>query len=85
MRERREEAKDGARKHRDIALVHHARNSPCDRRERGGFVFLALAAQGYLPPDAVAYVRYWGRPVSWWSVKVVVEVVVKTLEIVIRN
>ena len=38
-------------------------------------------AQGCLALDVVAYVRYWGRPVSWWSVKVVVE----TLEIVIRN
>ena len=38
-------------------------------------------ARGCLPPCGVAYVRYWGRPVLWWSV----EVVVGTLEIVIRN
>ena len=34
-----------------------------------------------MPSCGVAYVRYWGRPVLWWSVEVVVE----TLEIVIRN
>ena len=44
MKERQEEAKGGARKHRGIALAHRAQNSPCDRRERGGLVFLALAA-----------------------------------------
>ena len=38
-------------------------------------------AQGCLPPCGVAYVRYWGRPVSWWSV----EVVVGAVEIVIRK
>ena len=39
-------------------------------------------AQGCLPPGVVvAHVRYWGRPVSWWSV----EVVVGALEVVIRN
>ena len=29
-------------------------------------------AQGCLPPCGVAYVRYWDRPVLWWSVEVVV-------------
>ena len=38
-------------------------------------------AQGCFPPCGVAYVRYWGRPVSWWSV----EVNVGAVEIVIRK
>ena len=42
-RERREEAKGTARRHRDIAFAHHARNDPCDEHVQDGLVFLALA------------------------------------------
>ena len=43
MRERREEAKCRARRHRDIAFAHRAWNSPCNRCEQDGLGFLALA------------------------------------------
>ena len=45
MRERREEAKGRARRHRDIAFADRARNSPCNRRGQGGLGFLALAGR----------------------------------------
>ena len=43
LRERREEAKGRAQRHRDIAFAHRARNGPCDRCGQGGLAFLALA------------------------------------------
>ena len=42
VRERREEAKGRARRHRDIAFAHRARNDPCDQCGQGRLVLLAL-------------------------------------------
>ena len=44
-RERREEAKGRARRHRDIAFAHRARNGPCDQCEQGGLVSWRLRAR----------------------------------------
>ena len=71
VRERREEAKGRARRHRDIAFAHRARNDPCDQCGQGGLVFLALAGPAVrqlgdsAPRWPAGSPAQWQRPRTW--------------------
>ena len=70
-RERREEAKGRARRHRDIAFAHRARNDPCDECGQDGLVFLALAGPAVrrlgdsAPRWPAGSPAQWQRPRMW--------------------
>ena len=71
VRERRKEAKGRARRHRDIAFAHRARNDPCDQCEQGGLIFLALVGPAVrllgdsAPRWPAGSPAHWQRPRMW--------------------
>ena len=67
----REAANGRARRQRDIAFAHRARNDPCGQCGQGGLVFLALAGPAVrrlgdsAPKSPAGSPAQWQRPRVW--------------------